>query len=68
MTRTAHCSCGALRVEVSADPDVEASAIVASVSGRPVRCSALVPSTRRKMFVPKDRPTSMSATGKRDEK
>ena len=22
MTRTAHCSCGALRVEVSADPDV----------------------------------------------
>ena len=21
MTRTAHCSCGALRVEVSADPD-----------------------------------------------
>jgi hypothetical protein len=68
MTKTAHCSCGALRVEVSADPDaVVACAIAASVNGEPVRCSALVPTSRRKMFAPKDRPKSMSVMGRRGE-
>ena len=52
MTRTAHCSCGALRVEVSADPDAvvachcgECQRRTGSVFGRSVT-RALVVSPR----------------------
>jgi hypothetical protein len=67
MTRTAHCSCGALRVVVSADPE----AVVACHCGECQRRTGSVfgvgASSKRKKFAPKDRPKSMSAMGKRDE-
>jgi hypothetical protein len=42
MTRTAHCSCGALRVEVSADPDAVIACDCGECQRRTGRCSALV--------------------------
>jgi hypothetical protein len=67
MTRTAHCCCGALRVEASADPD----AVVACHCGECQRRTGSVFGVgayfKREHFAPKEPRKSMSATGRRDE-
>jgi hypothetical protein len=78
MTRTAHCSCGALRVEVSADPDAVGTCHCGRVSAANrfgVRRWCLGPflsgggrAYKKEHVRAEGPPTSMSATGKSDER
>ena len=68
MTRTAHCCCGALRVEVSADPDVVGVCHCGECQRRTGSVFSVSAFFKREHVRAEGPSKSMSATGKRDER
>ena len=68
MTRTAHCCCGALRVEVSADPDAIGVCHCGECQRRTGSVFGVSAFFKRENVRAESHPKSMSATGKMGER